>query len=131
MTELTKAERPESVDGSTPKTMTGCGSLYVTLGVVDGKLFEVFSRLGKSGGCASAQTETISRLISLALRFGIAPEHIVKQIKGISCHVGGPGCAKSCADAIGIEIEKHIQEALGSEMAKEYEDNGQEDTDGG
>lgn len=110
MKELVKAPRPDSVDGSTPKTMTGCGSLYVTLGEVDGKLFEVFAKLGKAGGCGAAQTEAISRLVSLALRFGITPEQIVKQIKGISCHNSGPGCAQSCADSIGVEIEKTYAE---------------------
>ena len=122
MTELVKAERPESVDGPTVKTMTGCGSLYVTLGEVEGKLFEAFAKLGKAGGCGAAQTEAISRLISLALRFGIEPEQIVKQMKGISCRHGGPDCAKSCADAMGLVIEHNIQVTLGSEMAKEYED---------
>lgn len=111
MTELKKAERPEKVDGTTVKTMTGCGSLYVTLGVVEGQLFEAFAKLGKAGGCGAAQTEAISRLISLVLRFGIPPEQIVKQTKGISCHQGGPDCAKSCADAIAHVIEKSIKEA--------------------
>lgn len=108
MTELVKAERPESVDGSTVKTMTGCGSLYVTLGEVEGKLFEAFAKLGKAGGCGAAQTEAISRLISLALRFGVPPGEVVKQMKGISCHQGGPGCAKSCADAMGLVMERDI-----------------------
>lgn len=109
MTELIKAERPEVVNGSTVKTMTGCGSLYVTPGIVEGELFEVFAKLGKAGGCAAAQNEAICRLISLVLRYGIQPKQIVKQLKGISCHQsGGGGCAKSCADGIARTIEREI-----------------------
>ena len=43
--------------------------------------------MGKAGGCASASTEAIGRLISLAFRYGVPPDKIVKQLKGIRCHV--------------------------------------------
>lgn len=124
MPELKKAPRPQSVDGATPKAMTGCGSIYVTIGEVDGDIFEVFAKLGKAGGCAAAQIEAIARLISLARRFGIKPDEIVKQLKGISCHEGDMTTAKSCADAIAIEIEKA---ALPQPELPEIETPGQDD----
>ena len=49
--------------------------------------FEVFASLGKAGGCAAAQTEATARLVSQGLRAGIDPDLIVKQLKGIRCHI--------------------------------------------
>jgi ribonucleoside-diphosphate reductase alpha chain len=59
--------------------------MYITINFRDGHPFEVFSNLGKAGGCDSAQLEAISRLISLALRSGIAPDQVVEQLRGITC----------------------------------------------
>ena len=51
------------------------------------KSFEVFGalRMGKAGGCDSAQLEAISRLVSLALRSGIDPANVIEQLRGITC----------------------------------------------
>jgi len=72
---------------------------------------EVFSSLGKAGGCASAQLEATCRLISLALRSGVDVASVVRQLRGIRC----PSIAweegksiLSCADAIASVLEKHI-----------------------
>ncbi|MBC7287922.1 MAG: TSCPD domain-containing protein, partial [Armatimonadetes bacterium] len=74
--------------------------------------FEVFGNMGKAGGCAASQTEAIARMISLALRSGIPPEHIIKQLKGISCHLPAwePGGGKilSCADAFAKALERFL-----------------------
>ena len=78
-------ERPPMVQGITDRVRTGHGNMYITVNFSDGEPFEVFSNLGKAGGCDSAQLEAISRLASLALRSGIAKEQIVEQLRGITC----------------------------------------------
>lgn len=90
---------------------TGCGNLYVTVNEDEsGKPFEVFTNIGKAGGCASSQAEAIGRLISLSLRSGVEPDEIIKQLKGISCHQpswADEGRILSCSDAIAKALEKY------------------------
>lgn len=104
-------KRPEMIKGSTRLMKTGCGHLYITINEDDkGHLFELFTSMGKAGGCASSQAEAIGRLISLALRSNIEPEVITSQLKGVRCHQPAwhsGGQILSCADAIAMAIEKH------------------------
>ncbi|MEA3230492.1 MAG: adenosylcobalamin-dependent ribonucleoside-diphosphate reductase, partial [Thermodesulfobacteriota bacterium] len=76
-------ERPETLDGFTTRIKTGLGQLYVTVSEYDGRPFEVFATIGKSGHSTTAKTEAIGRLASLALRSGVRVEKIVNQLKGI------------------------------------------------
>ena len=76
--------RPNSTSGITRRIRTGEGTLYITINEDDNGLCEVFTTIGKAGGNAAAQSEAISRLISLALRSGVDPLAIIKQLKGIS-----------------------------------------------
>ncbi|EGJ49432.1 vitamin B12-dependent ribonucleotide reductase [Desulfocurvibacter africanus] len=80
---LVARPRPDVVYGFTQKVKTGFGDMYVTVNEVDGKPFEVFATLGKSGQSAMAKAEAIGRLVSLALRSGIAVRAIVNQLEGI------------------------------------------------
>ncbi|MBU0610619.1 MAG: vitamin B12-dependent ribonucleotide reductase [Armatimonadetes bacterium] len=104
--------RPMAVDGITRAMTTGCGRLYITINKDEHGPFEVFGNMGKAGGCASSQTEALARLISLAFRCGIKPEHIIKQLKGISCHMPaweqGGGKILSCADAFAQAVERML-----------------------
>jgi len=98
-------KRPVVVKGTTTRIKTGCGKLYVTLNRDDaGSPIEVFIRLGKAGGCASSQTESLGRLISILLKYGVGIEEVIKQLSGIGCHqpmfVGGGKKTLSCADAV-------------------------------
>lgn len=111
---LKPRKRPELLHGVTRLVKTGCGNLYVTINKDEkNKPFEVFTNIGKAGGCAASQAEAIGRLISLALRSGIEPQEIVKQLKGISCHApvwSNNGKITSCSDAIAKALEAEIRE---------------------
>jgi len=106
-------KRPEVLSGKVRLMKTGCGNLYVTITEDEhGNIFELFTSMGKAGGCASSQAEAIGRLVSLALRSNIDPEEIMKQLKGISCHEPSwaeGGRILSCSDAIGKALEKYLQ----------------------
>lgn len=104
-------KRPDVIRGSTRFMKTGCGNLYVTINEdEEGHLFELFTSMGKAGGCASSQSEAIGRLVSLAFRSNIEPDEVINQLKGISCH--SPtwhkgGRILSCSDAIARALEKY------------------------
>jgi len=104
-----RKSRPKVLEGRTIKMETGCGTLYVTINEDREGLFELFSTMGKAGGCAASQCEAIGRLVSLAWRSSIPTEEIVKQLSGICCHkqVGvGNDKILSCADAIARAIRE-------------------------
>ena len=106
-------QRPAITHGATLRMKTGCGKMYVTINEDDSGICEVFSQLGKTGGCTASQVEAISRLVSLALRCGIEQQEIITQLKGIRCPT--PMLAEgtailSCADAIAKGLEYYIKE---------------------
>ncbi len=100
--------RPEVTQGFTERVRTGCGNLYVTVNFDEDGICEVFTSTGKGGGCPS-QSESTSRLISVALRSGISVDEIFDQLKGIRCpsavRIPGLGCS-SCPDAIARVMKK-------------------------
>ncbi|MFW6205742.1 MAG: vitamin B12-dependent ribonucleotide reductase [Gemmatimonadota bacterium] len=114
---LHKRTRPQALHGTTRKIRSPLGELYVTVNEdEDGRPFEVFATLGKAGGAAMAHAEAIGRMISLALRSGIAMDAIINQLRGISCDraVGiGPNKVLSMPDAIGQILQLHLQEKEG------------------
>ncbi|NOZ75784.1 MAG: adenosylcobalamin-dependent ribonucleoside-diphosphate reductase [FCB group bacterium] len=112
-------KRPNITQGVTRRIRTGDGTLYITINEDENGLCEVFTTIGKAGGNAAAQSEAISRLISLALRSHINPREIVKQLKGIS----GPNPSweegrliLSTPDAIGKALDDYLRESLGQEL---------------
>jgi len=112
-----KRSRPELLRGATRRVDTPLGTMYVTITEDDkGQPFEVFISLGKAGGALMADVEAIGRLISLALRSGIPIKEIYRQLRGISSDraVGlGPSKVLSVPDAIGIAIERWMQDKQG------------------
>ena len=106
-------KRPENIKGETRGMKTGCGNIYVTVNEDEnGQVFELFTHMGKAGGCAASQAEAIGRLVSLALRSNIEPEVIISQLKGITCHEQtwtNGGKITSCSDAIAKALEKYLQ----------------------
>jgi ribonucleoside-diphosphate reductase alpha chain len=108
-----KRDRPRALAGTTYQMQTGCGPLYVTINEDQAGLFELFTTMGKAGGCASSQCEAIGRLVSLAWRSGVQARQAVKQLIGITCHKPsgfGDNRITSCADAVAKAIQTHMAE---------------------
>ena len=110
--EIAPRPRPEVIIGTTTKVATGCGNLYVTINVdEEGNPFELFTQMGKAGGCAASQLEAIGRLVSLGFRSGIEVKSIIEQLRNIRCP--SPSWEKgqrifSFADAIARVIERRL-----------------------
>lgn len=120
-------KRPKITVGRTVQMMTGCGKLYVTINEDEnGQPFELFSTMGKAGGCAASQAEAISRMVSVQLRSGVESRVIVKHLKNITCHRPygfGKDRVTSCSDAIAKAIEQYMDLRLdiGSPLMPEVE----------
>jgi ribonucleoside-diphosphate reductase alpha chain len=122
-TRRTPRKRAKVTSGFTERVTTGCGYIYVTVNSDENGICEVFSHLGKTGGCASAQLEATCRLISLALRSGVDVASAIRQLRGIRC----PSIAweegksiLSCADAIASVLEKHTSGYDGKPKPEDY-----------
>lgn len=107
----TKRERPRVLKGWTYQMQTGCGPIYITINEDKAGIFELFTTMGKAGGCAASQSEAIGRMVSLAWRSGIQARQVIKQLQGISCHSPsgfGENKVLSCADAVAKAIQAHM-----------------------
>jgi len=105
-------ERPDITTGITQKIETGCGHLYVTINSDEKGACELFTQMGKVGGCASAQLEAIARLTSLCLRSNVKVSSIVKQLQGIRCPSpmwNNGQMVTSCADGVSKSLERFLQ----------------------
>ncbi|MCB4792341.1 MAG: vitamin B12-dependent ribonucleotide reductase [Elusimicrobia bacterium] len=114
--------RPRMTRGVTLLMNTGCGKMYVTVNEDEHGACEVFTQLGKSGGCTASQAEAVSRLISLALRSGINQEEIVYQLKGIRCPsptLTEGGAILSCADAIAKALQSYQRDQMVPDLFNE------------
>ncbi len=108
---LEKALRPKVIGGVTVKVLTGCGPLYLQMNWCNGKLFEVFATLGKTGGCATSQSEALTRSVTLGLRHGVPLVEYIKQFSNIRCPIPYPfpkeEAVQSCADALARTLSRY------------------------
>lgn len=113
---------PESLTYHKYKISTGCGKLYLFVGIDDatGTIYDFFTNTDGVGGC-TVNTQAVSRLMSACVRGGIAIEYVIEQLqKAGTCpsfqYARGKGkhlsVGKSCASAIANvlkEISSHMQ----------------------
>jgi ribonucleoside-diphosphate reductase alpha chain len=107
--------RPRKTAGFTFLMHTGCGKMYVTINEDEQGACELFTQLGKSGGCTSSQSEAVARMISLALKSGVDQQEIITQLKGIRCPsptLAEGGAILSCADAVAKALEAYNKEKM-------------------
>jgi len=107
-------QRPALLSGITEKIKTGYGNLYVTVNTKDGRPFEVFAHIGKSGYTTMADTEAICRLISLALRSNVRVDNVIRQLRGIggsSQVFSGGAKIFSIPDAIAQVLNRHFEQS--------------------
>lgn len=106
---LQPIDRPETLNGITKRIATPSGTLWATLNMYENRPFEMFCQIGRAGTDIYAFTESIARLISLALRAGVDPSEVVRQLRGIggSGQIGfGPNRVLSVPDAIGRMLDQ-------------------------
>ena len=119
--------RPRVLEGFTETIKTGHGNLYVTVNSHEGRPFEVFVQIGKSGFTTMADAEATGRLISLALRSGVDVGDVVEQLEAIggSSPVFSEGAlVMSVPDAIAKVLRGRFLEPVATE--KKTENDGRE-----
>jgi hypothetical protein len=111
-------KRPAVMRGRTVQSNVGCGPLYITLNEDEnGKPFEVFFKLGKSGSCQQSYLEALGVAMSVGLRYGADPQKFVDKFEGMRCpnpkmrSADGP-TTLSCADGISQGLAKALALAL-------------------
>ncbi|RKY84021.1 ribonucleotide-diphosphate reductase subunit alpha [candidate division KSB1 bacterium] len=109
--EIIPRERQKITRGITEKIKTSDGTLYLTINWDDEGLCEVFTNIGKHGSDVAAWSEAVGRLISLCLRSGVSPKHLVNQLIGITSHPIWQNGIQilSVPDAIGKALARYIK----------------------
>ena len=126
--EVKPIKRPQCLQGFTEVIKTGYGNLYVTVNTFEERPVEVFVQIGKSGYSTMADAEATGRLVSLALRSGIAVEDVIEQLEGIggSSPVFSEGkLVMSIPDAIATVLKRHfvgVDETAANEPSKKAMD---------
>ena len=111
--EVTIRERPRVLDGSTYRVDTGYGKMYVIVNDANGKPFEVFGTIEKSGGFQESMLEGLCRMASASLRSGVPVQELIDQLEGIR----SPRVAfeegqqiRSIPDGIAKAFKQHISQ---------------------
>ena len=119
----------ETQDSDTTQFTTNCGKFYITqcyneYGCHSNALI---SGMGKAGGCSSAWSQAIGRLITLAFEKGASYMDIAEQLKNIRCpepFVDKGEKFHSCIDAIAMIYEEKRIEADDVQSKKDAPSSG-------
>ena len=112
---------PSPFQSMTYERKTGCGDLYVTLGEKNKKLTYVSIDMGKAGGCASANTDVLGRMIGRSLKSGTELKKIISDLIGTRCHssiVSDGEEVLSCADCVGKVLKEYLASKTEQEEKK-------------
>jgi len=86
---MARKERPDVIDGKSPRFQTPCGRLYITLNNIEGQLGEVEIKLGKAGNCQGVMLTFIGTLLSIILQEDYTKQELYNKLErhglGISC----------------------------------------------
>lgn len=108
-----KIPRPKEIKSTITRISLTCGKLYVTIGEHEGKVFEIFATIGKSGGCTTCFLQALTLSITQGIRHGVPVEVYIKKLIGSRCP--SPSMDEgnqylSCVDAIGQVLKKKDEE---------------------
>jgi len=108
--------RPDVLYGVTQRISTGYGKMYININEDEhGEPFELFATIGNSGGFTGSFTEALAKVISYALRSGVDPREIARDMQGIR----SPKVAwdkgeqiQSIPDAIGTAMRRYLDDEI-------------------
>ena len=117
---FTKRPRPYLLQGSSYRKETPLGTAYITINSDENhEPFEVFLNIGKAGSDVTAVSESIGRLISLALRMpsALPPSERLRWVNDEMAGIGGGrplgfgvGRVRSLPDGVAQVLSDHLSE---------------------
>ena len=124
---FTKRPRPYLLQGSSYRKETPLGTAYITINSDENQEpFEVFLNIGKAGSDVTAVSESIGRLISLALRMpsALPPSERLRWVIDEMAGIGGGrplgfgvGRVRSLPDGVAQVLSDHLSELPDSNEA--------------
>ncbi len=123
-----KRPRPETLVGLTTRINTGYGKVYITLNEDgDGELFEVWCRIGQSGGLTNSWTEALGKTVSAAIRSGVKIDEMINALKGTrspKVDWDNGETIHSIPDAIGTALDRYQSGELDDQKSGQQQISG-------
>lgn len=97
-------KRPKETQATITKVKLTCGNCYIAISELDGEIFEVFTWVGKAGGCFACMMQSLTTSVALGIRNGVPVNEYIKHFVGQGCpSISFDDSVKylSCVDAIG------------------------------
>lgn len=116
-------DRPANMPECSQRIETGYGKVYVEITYTEGDpegdgadTFDIFVTTGQSGGFMNAWSEALGKTASVALRSGVDPGEVARQLMGIRMDKvaeDNGDAVLSIPDAVGIALKRHITGNVG------------------